>query len=1248
MTQICFSKSRFSQLSWIAVLSALLCLTASTTQAQLAGTGAITGTVTDTSGAVIRNASVSATSVNTNVTTVRHSTTSGDYSITPLTPGAYIVTATAVGFQNYVQKNVNVNALSTVVVNVTLSIGTANETVTVTTAPPNLETTDATIGGVMEQTMYSSLPLSMSQGGLANPDQRRATDFEYLMPGVQGNLTSGTSGSSSGIVNGSGSTGGVSELYIDGVNVSAPMGVGDPRLTWTAFGVDSIDQFQVQTAGYSAQYAGQGVENFSVKQGTNGYHGSVYEFFRNTALDTWPFTAKVPTFNSVGVLYPNGIKPRENQNEYGVVVGGPIIKNKLFLFYNYGQYRFQHGPTAQAQTAPTATMLNGDFTGWAAVTGYHIYDPATQSCTSSACARAQFVGLKNGVSTPDVIPSARSSQASVYYDKFMLPSEAIINQNAYSNNLNIGYTSGLSNWYETGRLDYNMDAKNQLSIIVAFGRQAVTGEHGVGAANGLPTPYNTAQSYAPETTVDMIKDNYTITPHMVNQLAYAYGRYRSTSVTPNDATQYAASTAGLLNTPPGQATNGFPGITFGGVDAVTTEGGYAWNTKASDVFTLTDNLQWVRGKHNFTIGGQINWMEYNYLQVATPSGPMNYTFNTTETAGFTPGTQKTISTSGASFASYLIGAVDQASVKAEYPELGGRNRDPSLWGQDDYKVNPRLTLNLGLRWDIYPSFREVHNAFTFLNSTATNPITGNSGTLEYAGNGPAGVFLGARTPASTSYKNIGPRLGLAYSADNKTVIRASYGIVFAHGDYVGGNGSTGPSQLGITPSATAPAGTLNAPAFYWDSTACTTSYNNGVPCGFNGTVTVPTPSATYGTGNTVALGKSSSNIAYMDRHYASRAPEYINWTFGVERALTQNMSISISYVGSEGHFENPSGKARGVWNNDLSPAFSALNVVDATGTTNPLLTAPATPANIAQAQSLGFTVPNPYAANSSPFPTSLEVYQYFEQFPQYSGITDSAGFVGNSNFNALEITIKQRPAHGLDMMLNYTYSKTIDDGGTFREGYNTRLDRSLSTSDEPQNLSATAAYQLPFGQGHPWVASGWGRPLVSDWNLSGIVIYHSGFPIVATGTGCGTANIVTTCIPSIVPGIAARINGSYGKTAGYNTATTYTQKQYLNPAAFTVANVNTAQAYYQPGNAPRVAALNLWGPSLYNLDLGLKRNFPLFRESVKLQFEADLLNATNHAVFGSPNAVVGSSSFGELTSVANVNRDLQLSARISW
>jgi hypothetical protein len=353
-------------------------------------------------------------------------------------------------------------------------------------------------------------------------------------------------------------------------------------------------------------------------------------------------------------------------------------------------------------------------------------------------------------------------------------------------------------------------------------------------------------------------------------------------------------------------------------------------------------------------------------------------------------------------------------------------------------------------------------------------------------------------------------------------------------------------------------------------------------------------------------------------------------------------------VGSEGHFENPSGKARGIWNNYLNPTISALNVVNATGTTNPLLTATATAANIAQAQSLGFAVPNPFSAGSSPYSTSLEVYQYYEQFPQYSGITDSAGFVGNSNFNALEVTVRQRPANGLDLMINYTYSKTIDDGGTFREGYDTRLDRSVSTSDEPQNLAATAAYQLPFGKGHSWGSSALARPLLSDWNVSGIFIYHSGFPIVVTATGCGTANIITACMPSVVPGTAGRINGSYGKESGFSTATTYSQAKYLNSAAFTVANVNTTQAYYQPGNAPRAAALNLWGPSLYNLDLGLKRSFPIYRENVKFLVEADLLNTTNHVVFGSPSAVVGSSSFGELTGVANVNRDLQMSARISW
>ena len=202
---------------------------ASPAMAQLAGTGAISGTVTDSTGAVVSGATVIATANDTNAKTVRQTTGAGDYNITPLTPGMYTVVVTAKGFQRLVQQNINVNALQTVALNPQLTIGQTNETVTVSTAPPQLQTTDATLGGVMENDMYSALPLQMSQGGSGTPDQRRATDFEYLMPGVQSNYTSNNSTDNSGIVNGSGSGGGVSEIYIDGVAFTAGSQQGDPR-----------------------------------------------------------------------------------------------------------------------------------------------------------------------------------------------------------------------------------------------------------------------------------------------------------------------------------------------------------------------------------------------------------------------------------------------------------------------------------------------------------------------------------------------------------------------------------------------------------------------------------------------------------------------------------------------------------------------------------------------------------------------------------------------------------------------------------------------------------------------------------------------------------------------------------------------------------------------------------------------------------------------------------------------------------
>ena len=767
----------------IGVLSAMLLLSAASIQAQLAGNGAITGTVTDPSGAVIPNAIITAVNTDTNQTTVRQSTSAGDFDVTPLPPGNYRVTVSAPGFETYVQQGLTVNALETVSLNVRMTIGTAGQTVTVTALPPNLTTTDAILGGAMENVMYSNLPLQMSQGGSGTPDQRRATDFEYLMPGVQNNwVGSNNSTQASGIINGSGPAAGAEEMYIDGVDMSTPQSVGDPRFIWTAMGVDAVSQFQVLTASWGAQYGGQGVENYSVKQGGNNIHGSVYEYFRNTALDAWQFASKKPTLNSLGVVVPGGIKPTENQNEVGLVLSGPIIRNRVFVFYNYGQYREAAGATIQAQTAPTCAMMGysvgsdgncgaalgyADYSGFSAAAGYNIYDPNTQTynCAGSAaspCARTQFMGVKGGSPTANVIPGSRISQVANYYDQFLIASgaEKIINQNVFANNLLDGYASGLSNWYQTGRLDFNLNQKNQLSLIIAFGRQASTGFASVQHTSPLPVtsnqltpPFNTNQTYAPQTTVDMIKDVHTFSPTVVNQFAVGYARYRSKSTTPNDAAKYSAASSGLVGMPTGQASDGFPAVTFSSPDQVNTEGGYAWNTKCSNSYNITDNLLWVKGKHSLTFGGQGVRLEYNYIKVATNSGPMGFTFSPTETGAFTGanGASGVSSTSGSAYASYMLGAVHSSSVTADYPETGSRFNDFSYWAQDDFRVNSRLTVNLGLRWDIFPPYREAHNLYTFLNPTATNPITGNLGTLEYAGTGTQGIFSNT-TSTPTWYK----------------------------------------------------------------------------------------------------------------------------------------------------------------------------------------------------------------------------------------------------------------------------------------------------------------------------------------------------------------------------------------------------------------------------------------------------------------------------------------------------------------
>jgi hypothetical protein len=1294
------------------VLVAMVALFASSAAAQLAGTGAISGTITDPTGAVVSGATVTATDVATNVKTVRTTTGAGDYNITPLAPGTYTVSVTAPGFQQLVQENIVVDALATVGLPLKLTVGRTDETVTVSAAPPLLSTTDATLGGTMDNEMYSSLPLMMGAGG--NADQRRATDFAYLMPGVQGNFTSNNSTSNSGIVNGSGPAGGVQEIYIEGINLPEADQVGDPRFTWTAIGVDAVDQFQVQTAGIGAQYGGQGLQNYSIKSGGNAYHGSIYEYIRNTIFDAWSFASKVPVvtgvvpagatcaYNSAPSSYctPGGVKPREIMNEFGIVLSGPVIKNRLFLFGNYGQYRYQAGAHPTPMTIPTSAMLgydaNGNSLGYADFTGFagqvkgqsiDIYDPTTQTANCSSCSRTVFKGIKNGVPTNDVIPGSRISAPANAYNKFMLPYEALASQTTYTNNLVYGTPLGLANWYSTGRIDYTVNQRNQIGVIVAFGRQSSTG---LNMSSGLAPPFNATQTFHPVTTIDIVKDTFTISPHLVNQFAVGYGRYQSDSVTPNRQPQYAATGAGILNMPSGQASDGFPGITYTGTyTSPATQGGYSWNNKINNTYTLTDTLQWVFGKHNLNLGGQIVDAQFNYYTNVSYSGPLNVIFNAAQTEAFTSGQSMNAQT-GSSVASYLLGAATVSTTKptisAGLPGLGTRWLDPSFWAQDDYKVSSKLTLNLGLRWDIYPSVREAHNIFTFLNPTGKNNITGNNGTLEFTGNGDPSIFCNCTRPSSIWYKNIAPRLGMAYSVDSKTVVRGSYNVNFARGNWTSGSQSGSPSQVGLVPSGIVAPQQSGAPAFYWDATSCPTGSLAGVPCGFTTSVLAPPAPpaggaslAEFGTGNTGALGLASNGMSYFDPYRGSRTPEFLNWTFGIQRQITNNMTINVSYVGSQGHFLNVSG-INPQRNNKLTSNYAALAGYNVTtggvatpcsgstcgnvANTTDLLTSKTTPAILGAGPGLGFPVPNQYTSGASFNNNSF--YQYYVPFPQFLSVSDTTSFAGNTNFHALEITLSQRASHGLSFTVNYTYSKAMDDVGTFRLPENPRLDRSLSTTDQPQNFVAYSTYALPFGHGHIGGNNFWVNALAGGWNLAGIFTYHSGTPLVATGTGCAGNSILNQCMPNMVPGVKAR-QGSFGKnvTAASGSPNYYANIQYLNPAAFTVNNAGTLAQYgtqvgqityvgngpadYVPGNAARIGADNVWSMGTYDLDMTVRRTFAIYHEW-KLAFEASAFNVPNHVVFGAVNGGVGGTTYGQVgaPSTGNLPRDFQFSGRLSF
>jgi hypothetical protein len=1313
--------------------------------AQTAGEGAIQGTVLDSSGAAVPNAKITATNKATGTDTIRTASGAGVFTISPLLPGSYSLTVEASGFQALRQDNLTVNALQTLGINPVLTVGQTSETVNVSAAPPQLNTTNATVGLVMENETYGNLPLQM------NNAQRDATAFASLAPGAQAGIRVP-------IVGGTGNY--LGQLYIDGMPAQTINQQGDNRLVSQGISVDAVDQFQVVTSTPPAEYSGAGALNFTVKSGGNKYHGQASYFFRNTVFDTWGFTQKwqqQPGINpATGVAYPTcspvatttsiggqtitnapraGCQPKgaEHQGELSLSFGGyvPHTGKKVFFFLAYDKFHSRRAANPALFTIPTPLMIQGDFTelnggvgtGGLSGTGTNnkplIFDPTSNSCSGNTCTRQPFVGIKNGIPTNNVMPTSYLSPIAMKMASFMPPPS---NPGALSNNYLGGYPTGFDNHATDWRVDWDVNSKHRLSTVGAMGAVHYLNNYttnqttatGSGVYGYLPLPYvaGTVANIFPK--FYDAEWSWVVSNSIVNQAKYSYTRFIQPQKAATDGIQqYSPAAMGITNVPAGAASTNFPGTSFGQTGAATTtltawtQQGAAGSTQSvvPQTWTALDNLQWNKGRHSMTMGFTYEWQQTNVAAPVGPTGLVQLPFNSNSTAQYAANSSTLSPTSGISFASFMLGAVGNngssppSLALQPVSELGGRYRLAAPYFSDNWKVNSKLTLDLGIRWDYFSPYHEVKDRWSYLNPNITNTATGTPGMLQFAGNyGGAGVSCNCRTPVQSYWKNWGPRVGLVFAADDKTIFRAGAALVYSQAGGVGGRAGAyqGTGQIGFNVNANATpestTGISAGPSFYLNNGSTFTAKGIANTDLLGKGFVYPAPPAQTAasqllqTGNYLSSGKlvTASSVSFADPYISGRAPEFVFYNFGIERSLTQNMTISVNYVGDQAHFINPSGQnARGYWTNQLNPGYLAGlgNVTNVAGNA-PILISAATSANVAKAKQAmpGVSVPAFFqaAADANPNSSVLTLAQGLTTFPQYSGVSDLWGAnTSNVTYHSFQLMVLQRMSHGLSFNINYTYAKNIGDDGTFRSGYNipaaalsgggrdwhqNRIDRSWTVVSAPQIVHAFGVYQLPFGKNGIGANSWAARTFAGGWTVSGIYSYSAGAPIAVTASVCQANNfpLQGQCMPDLVPGATnARINGSYGASPNGTSACNLgigpgctVPVKYIDSTQFkNPQNVSTpGSPIYLIGNAPRTAPLQLRGPGTQNLDAAAKKSFNLPKEIGTFVFEVDCINVWNKVTFSAPPAIFGNANFGQISSVSGTpgSRDFQFAGHINF
>ncbi len=1172
---------------YLVVLVAMMALIAHDAAAQ-ANRATITGTITDTTGAIVPGVEVTATSKGTNVPTKVVSNQDGIYVIPNLFPGPYSVEFRKDGFETVVRPTVTLESTEVARLDTTLKVGAVSSTITVTTDAPVLDLERATEGTNMKANVINELPLSIYGGG------RFVETFAVdITPGYS--IYSSPYGA---VINGG-------QWFTKDYTVDGSSGTGDIPGNSMQNGptMEAVQELQAQTSGLDAQSSitGGGVITMTLKSGTNKLHGSALLYGANELFDanTW-------SNDSTGAG-----KAKRRAWDYAFSLGGPIIKNKTFFFGAFERYtQVDRRLGDYSSFVPTADFLSGNFS---ALLGSQLCTqsdgsvaPACGSGTTPISVQnnaGQSVPLQEGMIfdpltgnqfTGNIIDSSRFSSVAqtinAIYAKSYAPQKAgIITPN---NRLPLSNSPTQTPNEAVIKLDHVLTQQDHLSGSWIYDHKPRTlvdsgGVWESGSTDG--GPLSAARLNFFRSHQFRASESHTFTSNLLNVLNFTYNydwQGDNPAAGGNWGSQLGFGSTGAANFPIISFDN--PQVGDNNSFSETYIGNsFQGNFSGANIIT-GDTVTWTKGRHSFTFGGDFTAHQVNSH---AGSGALAFNFaNNTTGAPSQPYAQYV----GFGFASYLLGTANTASQTTPY-NLYGRQKAMSLFAQDSYKVTPRLTLNMGLRWDYTFRFHEKYGHWANFDLTQIDPTYGIPGKLVFAKNG-------SDSFETNEYAtNFGPQLGIAYSPMNKLVLRAAFGIIY---------NPAGVAYFQGTPNGFAPGfkgiNQANTP-FDWD---------NGYPGVFQPGNQNVDPTFLF---PNVTVDPRALRVGYSDA-----------FNFGAQYELTQDMRVELSYIGNRGHRLTDTSLA---WNEGPTSTFLRLGqqYPDLNGFNHYVCS---------QADATSYGVNYPYAGFCGPVLSAVAPYPQLAQaesnYWYYPNLLYVGLPLGQSYYDSVVVDVVKRTGRGLTLDMSYTWSRQEGDTYSAQQegnGYYTAIQdfnnmgvaaHSLTGYDLTHVVKGYVTYELPFGKGRRWMANQnrWVNGILGGWNMTWLLKYNTGQPFMVSAQ-----NPYWPQWGNIYP------NFNLSGFKGPNDPTKFPKVQVYMPAS-----VASQPAVGQLGQGP-LAVGSLRCPGAADEDASLLKYFPMGSEGqYRLSFRAEFYNVFNRHYYdiqgcGGSRATIGAGNFGVINGV---------------